>query len=296
MVTGAKGQLGSELREISEKYSHKFHFLDIEELDITKKGDIFSFVSLNQINVIINCAAYTAVDKAEVEPELADQINHIAVGYLAEIANKYQVKLIHISTDYVFDGENYMPYQPLDVCLPKSEYGKSKRLGEEKILELSLKDAVIIRTAWVYSTFGNNFVKTILRLSKERESLNVVDDQIGSPTNARDLALFILENLDKIKWSGTKIFHFTNEGVCSWYDLAKMICEIKKIRCEIRSIPSSEYPTPARRPFYSVLSKEDLKKTFNYKIPYWLDSLKDCLGNIDQNWKMDFLDKTHKNR
>lgn len=281
MVTGAKGQLGSELREISEKYSHKFHFLDIEELDITKKGDVDSFVYLNQINVIINCAAYTAVDKAEVEPELADQINHIAVGYLAEIANKYQTKLIHISTDYVFDGENHIPYKPLDDCLPKSEYGKSKRLGEEKLLELSLKDAVIIRTAWVYSTFGNNFIKTILRLAKERESLNVVDDQIGSPTNARDLALFILENLDKINWEGTKVFHFTNEGICSWYDLAKMICSIKELDCKINPIPSTQYPTPAKRPLYSVLSKEDTRSYFQVEVPYWIDTLKYCLRNLE---------------
>lgn len=281
MITGAKGQLGSELREISGKYSHMFYFLDIEELDITKKEEIDSFVALNQIKVIINCAAYTAVDKAEAEPELADQINHIAVGYLAEIANKYQAKFIHISTDYVFDGENYMPYQPLDVCSPKSEYGKSKRLGEEKVIQLSEKDAVIIRTAWVYSSFRNNFVKTILRLSKEREYLNVVDDQIGSPTYARDLAGFILDNLDKIDWVGTKIFHYTNEGVCSWYDLAKMICLIKEVDCQINPIPSSQYPTRAKRPYYSVLSKEDTRSFFRAKVPYWMDSLKECLKILE---------------
>ena len=280
MVTGAQGQLGSELREISYHYSHRFYFLDIAELDITKKEEIDSFVSSNQINVIINCAAYTAVDKAEAEPELANQINHIAVGYLAEIANKYQAKLIHISTDYVFDGENYVPYQPLDVCSPKSEYGKSKRLGEEKVIQLSEKDAVIIRTAWVYSSFGNNFVKTILRLSKEREFLNVVDDQIGSPTYAGDLASFILDNLDKIDWGGTKIFHYTNEGVCSWYDFAKMICLIKEMDCQINPIPSSQYPTPAKRPYYSVLSKEDTSNYFKVEIPYWIDSLSFFLRNF----------------
>lgn len=277
MVTGAKGQLGSELREISYNYSHRFYFLDIEELDITNKEEIDSFVSSNQINVIINCTAYTAVDKAEAEPELAGQINHIAVGYLAEIANNYQVKLIHISTDYVFDGENYMPYQPLDVCSPKSEYGKSKRLGEEKVIQLCEKDTIIIRTAWVYSSFGNNFVKTILRLSKEREFLNVVDDQIGSPTYARDLAGFILDNLNKIDWVGTKVFHYTNEGVCSWYDFAKMICLIKNLNCKINPIPSYKYLTIAKRPSYSVLSKDYTKNYFQIDIPFWIDSLYSCL-------------------
>ncbi len=281
LVTGSKGQLGSELREISGKYLHKFYFLDVEELDITKKNDIDLFVSLNEINVIINCAAFTAVDKAESEPILADQINHVAVGYLAEIANKYQAKFVHISTDYVFDGHNYKPYKPLDDCLPSSEYGKSKRLGEEKILELSSKDSVIIRTAWVYSTFGNNFVKTILRLANERESLNVVDDQLGSPTYARDLAIFILENLEKIEWEGTKIFHFTNDGVCSWFDFAKMICSIKKVNCKISPIPSDQYHTPAKRPYNSVMSKEDTRSYFSVEIPYWIDSLMQCLENLD---------------
>lgn len=283
MVTGANGQLGSEIRSISKGYPFQFYFLDINELDITNQTAVENFINSNDIDAIINCAAYTAVDKAESEPVKADLINNLAVGYLVQAIKEKNVKFIHISTDYVFDGESFKPYLPQDNALPRSVYGLTKRSGEKNVINSGIDNAMIIRTSWVYSSFGNNFVKTILRLANERKKLNVVNDQIGSPTYARDLAIFLLENLGNINWSGTKVFHFTNEGVCSWFDFAKMICNIRKIECEIRPIPSSEYPTPASRPFYSVLSKEELKTSFNYEIPYWLDSLKDCLEIIDSN-------------
>jgi dTDP-4-dehydrorhamnose reductase len=256
--------------------------IHIEELDITDKKAIEEFISLNEIDVIINCAAYTAVDKAESDNQTADEINNKAVGYLAEAASICKAKFIHISTDYVFDGESFRPYTPSDKCKPKSVYGKTKRMGEERIINMGLDHSIIIRTAWVYSTFGNNFVKTILRLTRERKSLNVVSDQIGSPTYARDLATFIVESLPKINWEGVKIFHYTNEGVCSWFDFAKMICQIKNIDCKITGIPSSKYPTPAPRPFYSVLSKEETNLYFQSEIPYWLDSLNSCLKYLEK--------------
>lgn len=280
LITGANGQLGSELRFLSENYSYEFYFTDVEQLDITKKEDVEQFIAQNKIDVIINCAAYTAVDKAESNQDLADLINHIAVKILAKAAKRFKIKFIHISTDYVFDGQAYKPYSPIDNCDPLSVYGLTKRRGEDKILKEGINDALIIRTAWVYSSFGNNFVKTILRLAFERKSLNIVSDQIGSPTYARDLAYFILSNIDKISWKGTKVFHFTNEGVCSWFDFAKMICRLKNIECDLKAIPSTSYPTPAPRPYYSVLSKEETKNYFNTSIPYWIDSLKDCLKLI----------------
>jgi len=280
LVTGANGQLGSELRFLSENYPYEFYFTDVEQLNITIKEDVEQFIAQNKIDVIINCAAYTAVDKAESDFELADLINNKAVELLSKLAEKFNAKLVHISTDYVFDGLSYIPYNPLSETVPKSTYGITKRLGEEHVIGNCSKNALILRTAWVYSSFGNNFVKTIARLAAEKESLNIVSDQVGTPTYARDLARFILDNLDKINWSGTKVFHYTNEGVCSWFDFAKMICELKNIHCDLNAIPSISYPTPAPRPYYSVLSKEETKKYFKTLIPYWVDSLKDCLKLI----------------
>lgn len=281
LVTGANGQLGSEIKFLSNEFQNQYYFADIEELDITDDMSVNNYLTVNNIEIVINCAAYTAVDKAESDQEKADLINHIAVGILAKAAKRNKVKFIHISTDYVFDGESYKPYSPFDKCRPMSVYGMTKRLGEEKILREKMNDALIVRTAWVFSSFGNNFVKTVLRLTSERDSINIVSDQIGSPTYARDLAYFILSNIDKINWKGTKVFQFTNEGVCSWFDFAKAICQIKKIDCKIIPIPTSMYPTPAPRPFYSVLSKEETKSHFQIEIPHWSNSLEDCLNLIE---------------
>jgi dTDP-4-dehydrorhamnose reductase len=280
LVTGANGQLGSELRFLSENYPYQFYFTDVEQLNITIGEEVEQYIAQNKIDVIINCAAYTAVDKAESDFELADLINNKAVELLSKLTEKFNAKLVHISTDYVFDGLSYIPYTPLSATIPKSTYGITKRLGEEHVVGNCLKNALILRTAWVYSSYGNNFVKTILKLASEKENLNIVSDQIGTPTYARDLARFILDNLNKINWSGTKIFHYTNEGVCSWFDFAKMICQLKNIECDLNPIPSVSYPTPAPRPYFSVLSKEETKTYFKTPIPYWVDSLKDCLKLI----------------
>ena len=283
LVTGSNGQLGSEIKEISKNYPYKFFFTGKNEIDITKKEDISSFIKKNNINLIINCAAYTAVDRAEEEKELADLINHRAVKYLAEIAKEKDMILIHISTDYVFDGKNYKPYIETDKTNPQNIYGFTKLKGEEAFINEEIK-GVIIRTSWVYSSFGNNFVKTMLRL-KDKNELNVIFDQIGTPTYARDLANTILEiinnNLNKLETQKTQIYHYSNEGVCSWYDFAKAIFDIKGIDITINPIETKDYPTPAIRPNYSLLNKTKIKDTFNIEIPYWKDSLKKCLERLD---------------
>ena len=287
LVTGSKGQLGSELRYlINQKYSlgNKFFFTDKDKLDITKKEDIEKFVKENNIDLIINCAAYTAVDKAEDEKELADLINHKAVEYLADISKKNNIVLIHISTDYVFDGKNYKPYKEDDKTNPEGIYGLTKLKGEEAFINSGVR-GIIIRTSWVYSTFGHNFVKTMLKL-KDRKELGVVFDQVGTPTYARDLAEVILEIIDKnsnkLKNYKAEIFHFSNEGVCSWYDFAKAIFELKEIDIKVNPIVTKDYPTPAKRPHYSVLNKSKIKKEFNIEIPYWKESLEKCLKDINE--------------
>ncbi len=284
LVTGANGQLGSEIRVLSKNYPYNFYFTDKEELDITNKEKIKTFVTENKINLVINCAAYTAVDKAESEKELADLINHKAVKYLTDISKQKEIPLIHISTDYVFDGKNYKPYIEEDKTNPQGVYGLTKLKGEE-VFKNSNAKGIIIRTSWVYSSFGHNFVKTMLRL-KSRGELGVVFDQVGTPTYAKDLAKTILEIVDKhyekLNSFKAEIFHFSNEGVCSWYDFAKSIFEIKDIDIKINPIETKDYPTPAKRPHYSVLNKNKIKKEFNIKIPYWIDSLKNCLKEIDE--------------
>ena len=286
LVTGANGQLGSEIKNIvmnKENNNSKFFFTDKEELDIIKKEDIGKFVNENDIDLIINCAAYTAVDKAESEEKFADLINHKAVEYLAGISKEKDIPLIHISTDYVFDGKNYRPYIEDDRTNPQSVYGLTKLKGEETFINSSAK-GIIIRTSWVYSSFGHNFVKTMLRL-KYRGELSVVFDQIGTPTYARDLAKEILgivdKNFEKLNNFKAEIFHFSNEGVCSWYDFAKAIFEIKNIGIKINPIKTKDYPTPAKRPHYSVLNKNKIKKEFNIEISYWRDSLKKCLERLN---------------
>ncbi len=277
LVTGANGQLGSEIREISQKSDLSFFFTDFEELDISDKKAIESFVKTNKIDTIINCAAYTAVDKAEEDELKADKINHLAVKYLAQIAKDRGVKLIHVSTDYVFDGKNYKPYVEDDLTNPSSVYGKTKLKGEKALQEVAPKNSIIIRTSWVYSSFGNNFVKTMLRLGKERDELGVIYDQVGTPTYARDLAGAILDIHPKLQNEKPKIYHYTNEGVLSWYDFAKEIMKMAKIKCKVNPIESFQYPVPAPRPHFSVLNKAKIKEEFSIKIPFWKDSLSECL-------------------
>lgn len=281
LVTGSKGQLGSEISEIASDYpDFKFLFTDIEDLDLTNKDDINKYFSENTPDFCINCAAYTAVDRAEDEANVAMLVNFEAVCNLASVCKKNATTLIHISTDYVFNGENFKPYTEDDKTSPNSVYGQSKLKGEEAVLNKA-GSAVIIRTSWLYSTFGNNFVKTMMRLGDNRNELNVVADQVGTPTYAADLALAILNIINK---SGDlkkkEIYHYSNEGVISWYDFAKAIMDYSELDCEINAIESKDFPAKASRPFYSVLSKEKIKKDYNITIPYWLDSLKVMIDNL----------------
>lgn len=281
LVTGSNGQLGSEIQFLSNNYDYEFIFTGAEELDITDKTKVYKFLVSNEINTIINCAAYTAVDRAETEVEIADKVNHFAVKYLAESAKELKIKLVHVSTDYVFNGEAFQPYTEDSPCDPQSVYGLTKRAGEEALISLKLPNSIIVRTSWVYSTFGNNFLKTIIRLGKEKSGINVVVDQIGTPTYARDLAACILEILPKISNEETQIYHFSDEGVCSWYDFAIAIMELRGFSCQINPIPSSQYPTITKRPFYSIMSKSKIKTEFGVQIPYWRDSLYRCIENLD---------------
>ncbi|MCD6113286.1 MAG: dTDP-4-dehydrorhamnose reductase [Bacteroidales bacterium] len=281
LVTGSNGQLGNEFRILSSKYNkYIFFFTDIEELDITDINAIDAFVKDNYINIIINCAAYTAVDNAEKDRKSADMINNYAVKQLALTAEKYNCFLFHISTDYVFDGTNHRPYVESDITNPLSVYGQTKLDGEKSMLSIC-KKSIIIRTSWLYSEFKNNFLKTILKYGKQRDELNIVFDQIGTPTYAGDLAETILEIISETKnISNNQIYHFSNEGVISWYDFAKEIIDISKIKCNINPIETKDYPLPAPRPSYSVLNKSKIKNHFKIKIPYWKDSLKVCLKNF----------------
>jgi dTDP-4-dehydrorhamnose reductase len=278
LVTGSNGQLGSEIREIALNHSeYNFLFTDVSDLDITNHIEVAELIKNNKINVIINCAAYTAVDKAESEPELSNAINHLATANLARISRDNNIKLIHISTDYVFDGINHKPYVEKDIPNPQSIYGKTKLDGEIAMQQINPANSVIIRTSWVYSKFGNNFVKTMLRIAETRDEISVVADQIGTPTNASDLGKAILTILPLIKNKNVEVFHYSNEGVCSWYDFVKTIFEIKGILIKVNSIESVEYPTPATRPYYSVLNKSLIKQKYNLKIPYFKDSLENIL-------------------
>jgi len=277
LVIGGNGQVGSEIRLLASNYSDTFFFTDKEKLNITKKEEIENFVDKNKIDIIINCAAYTAVDKAEENQILANNVNHLAVKYLAEISKKRDIKLVHISTDYVFDGTNFRPYIEIDKTNPNSVYGESKLLGEKALENINPQNTIIIRTSWVYSSFGVNFVKTMLRLGIEKDSLGVIFDQVGTPTYARDLARAILDILPKIDNENIEIYNYSNEGVLSWYDFAKEIMKMAKLTCEINPIETKDYPTPAKRPHYSLLNKAKIKDKFNINIPFWKDSLDECL-------------------
>lgn len=274
LVTGASGQLGSELQAIAGQYAYVFHFKDSKALDITNYQQFEQFVVHHHINVIINCAAYTAVDKAESEPKLANAINNLAVKHMAEVAKTQQIKLVHISTDYVFDGTNHKPYEETDVPNPQSVYGQTKLDGELAMQAVNPANSIIIRNSWVYSKFGNNFVKTMLRLSETRDEISVVADQIGSPTNAADLAQVILQVLPQIKNKNVEIYHYSNEGDCGWYDFAKYIFDFNRIDIELNPIKTKDYPTPAKRPMFSVMNKSKIETEFNVEIFNWKYSLK----------------------
>ncbi|TKI69935.1 dTDP-4-dehydrorhamnose reductase [Sulfurimonas crateris] len=282
LVTGSNGQVGSEIKELSPSYPYRFYFTNRTELDITDSNKVRKFIIQNNIDTIINCAAYTAVDKAQSEQELSDKINQQAVKNLAMLSNEFGIKLIHISTDYVFDGTNFKPYTEEDATNPQAVYGKTKLDGEEAMIEYKLKNSIIIRTSWVYSYYGASFVKTMLRLGKEKEQLGVIFDQVGTPTYAKDLAKTILDILPKINNEKTEIYNYSNEGVLSWYDFAKEIMRMAKLDCKINPIETKEYPTPAKRPHYSLLNKVKIKKEFNLEIPYWKDSLDDCLRRLGE--------------
>lgn len=282
LVTGAKGQLGSEIKEISESYSNlSFVFTDVEDLDICNYNLLKEFIVINNIEAIINCAAYTSVDLAEEQTELVEKINVLGVRNLVNAMEFVNGKLIHISTDYVFDGTNHLPYTEKDKESPIGVYGVTKRNGE-LLVENSIVDGIVIRTSWLYSNFGNNFVKTMLRLGKDRDVLNVIFDQVGTPTFAGDLALACLEILSKEKRidSKGKIYHFSNEGVASWYDFAIAIMEIGNIDCLVKPIETKDYPTKAQRPHYSVLNKAKIKSDFGVVVPYWRDSLKKSINKF----------------
>jgi len=283
LVTGSKGQLGKEIQKQSKELSsYCFYFTDVEELDITFYAGIEAFVEKHPIQIIINAAAYTAVDKAEEDEENAFAVNKTAVENLCRIAKVKKASLIHISTDYVFDGSKKTAYQPEDAVKPNSVYGFSKLAGEEAVISSDINYA-IVRTSWLYSAHGHNFVKTILKYAKERGELRVVDDQIGNPCFAGDLAKAVLDIIPYIsKKEIKKIYHYSNEGNCSWYDFAKAIVEIAEIPCKIEAVSSSEYKTAASRPAYSVMDKTRIKKDFNITIPQWKDSLVKCIQEIKQ--------------
>ena len=281
LITGANGQMGNEFRRIgANSTDYQFLFTDIEELDITNPKAVNTFFQAETPDILINCAGYTAVDKAEEEPGKAMLINGTAVEILAEAANKTESLFIHISTDYVFDGTAFTPYREDAIPNPISAYAKSKYKGEQAVIYHANR-GVIIRTSWLYSAFGENFVKTILKYGRERDTLSVIFDQIGTPTYARDLCCTILEILPSLNdHMGVALFHYSNEGVASWYDFAKAITELEGLKCRIIPIESKDYLQLASRPFYSVLNKSRIKARFGISIPHWRDSLQDCLVHL----------------
>ncbi len=281
LVTGCNGQLGNEIQLLEKgNGKHVFFNTDVNELDITDENAINAFVDANNIDGIINCAAYTAVDKAESNEALCHTLNATAPGYLAAAMGKRGGWMVQVSTDYVFDGTKHTPYSETDPTCPDSVYGRTKLEGEQFVRQ-HCERAMIVRTAWLYSIFGNNFVKTMIRLGKEKTELGVIFDQIGTPTYARDLAVAIMTAVEKGIIPG--IYHFSNEGVTSWYDFTKAIHRIAGISgCHVRPIHTEEYPTPARRPHYSVLDKTKIKATYNIEVPYWEESLAECISKLDK--------------
>ncbi len=291
LVTGANGQLGNEMRIVSKRSSDRYIFTDVEELDITNRDAVMNFVKENDIKVVVNCAAYTNVDKAEDDEATAELINAQAVKHLAEACKSNEATLIHISTDYVFGGnEGNTPRTEDEPVNPTGAYGRTKLHGEQAIQEVGC-NYLIIRTAWLYSEFGNNFVKTMRRLTSERDKLNVVFDQIGTPTYALDLANVIMRFIEILKKENNYqlltvnfqlygVYHFSNEGVISWYDFAKEICELSGNECDIQPCHSNEFPSKVKRPSYSVLDKTKIKNKLNITIPHWKESLKKCINKL----------------
>ncbi len=281
LVTGANGQLGNEMKDILEKECPGMTlYTDIQELDLLDAQAVGVFVSKNEITHIVNCAAYTAVDKAEEDKALCAAVNIDAVKNLANAADAVGAKIIHISTDYVFDGTAHRPYKESDKVNPMSQYGTTKRTGETALIALA-PESIIIRTSWLYSIYGNNFVKTMIRLGKERDQLKVVCDQVGTPTYAKDLAKAIYVILMSHQWV-EGIYHFSNEGVCSWYDFTKSIHRIANITtCNVLPIPTEDYPTAATRPSYSILNKSKIKATYGVEIPHWEESLRECINRLE---------------
>lgn len=284
LVTGSNGQLGSEIKQLSESYkSFEFVFMDLPELDICRRLQLDDVFKDREIKAVINCAAYTGVDQAEHDSEIAEKVNSEGVFNLVNVLEEVEGRIIHISTDYVFDGNNSSPYKESDPVSPVGVYGKTKRAGELAVLNSKI-DGLVIRTSWLYSAYGNNFVKTMLRLGSEKKSLNVIFDQIGTPTYARDLAKSCLDILcergsENISRKG-KLYHYSNEGVTSWYDFAAAIMEFGEIDCKVIPIQTKDYPTEAKRPKYSVLDKRRIKDDFGIEIPNWRGSLNDCIDRL----------------
>jgi dTDP-4-dehydrorhamnose reductase len=282
LVTGSSGQLGSEIKDIAASYkSFCFFFMDLPALDICNSSQLNIFIKQNNIDAVINCAAYTSVDAAEQNAVIAEQVNGAGVLNLVDALSKVNGKLIHISTDYVFDGNGFSPYQESDKTNPMGVYGKTKRNGELAVINSDI-NAIVIRTSWLYSAYGTNFVKTMRRLGKEKKELDVIYDQIGTPTNASDLATVCLEVLSYSKQLNTKgnVYHYSNEGVASWYDFATAIMDLDGLSCKVKPIETKDYPTAARRPSFSVLNKSKIKKDFEIEIPYWRDSLAICISKL----------------
>ena len=279
LVTGANGQLGNEMQVLArENLQHTYFFTDVQELDICDEQAVYAYVSEHKIDIIVNCAAYTAVDKAEDNVELCDKLNNIAPGYLARAAQAKGAAMIQVSTDYVFDGTAHIPYTEEEPTCPASVYGSTKLAGEQNVMDHCEK-AMVIRTAWLYSIYGNNFVKTMIRLGQERDSLGVIFDQIGTPTYANDLAQAIFAAINKGVVRG--IYHFSDEGVCSWYDFTIAIHRLAGIAsCKVKPLHTADYPAKAPRPHYSVLDKTKIKDTFGIEIPHWEESLKRCINQL----------------
>ncbi len=283
LVTGSKGQLGNEIQRAAERHPDwTFHFTDIEELDITDPDAVETFLKQNAVQFLVNCAAYTAVDKAEDDAEFAMLLNAGAVDILALAALRHNIQLIHISTDYVFNGENNRAYKANDPLDPRTVYGRTKQEGEKAIHNSG--KGIIIRTSWLYSVFGGNFVKTILRLSKEKDKLTVVFDQTGSPTNAKDLAVAILEMISQDHGQNRvpryEVYHYANSGICSWFEFAREITVLSESDCTVEPVGSENYLTIAVRPRYSVMDSEKIRKDYQLKIPHWKESLKNCVSEL----------------
>ena len=285
ILIGKNGQLGKSIKNLTElnEHNHNFTFVGRETLDLSNDDNIRDYFENNEFDIIINCAAYTNVDKAEKEPEVANQVNHLAVSRLSQVANKLKAKLIHISTDYVFDGESNKPYLENDKTNPINTYGMTKLFGEQALLKIMPSNAMIIRTSWVYSEHGNNFVNTMLKLGKLKDEINVVCDQIGSPTNSTDIAKDILKIINNKKYKNnifpTEIYHYSNLGEVSWNDFAEEIFRISKLKCKVIPIKSSDYLTPAKRPLNTVMNKDKIAKEFNLDLKFWRDSLEKSLIN-----------------